>query len=144
MGFIEGETRSLDYSSHYVFLFGCCVWDEYGNFAWFIHPKHSCQVTLDDIGGANAEIDRSLKSRSKLMDSDANVQESAAAERSSWLPKASYLLSRCRLLVLPWTLSPLFLGQGVTTSQELEDWIIVKRGARSLHQRGHAGARLQH
>ena len=43
------------------------------------------KVTLDDIGGANAEIDRSLKSRtrSKVIDSDANVQESAATEKSS-------------------------------------------------------------
>eukprot|EP00439_Symbiodinium_sp_Y106_P072976 s725_g13.t1 len=40
-------------------------------------------VTLDDIGGANAEIDRSLKSRSKVMDSEANVQESSATEKSS-------------------------------------------------------------
>lgn len=40
-------------------------------------------VTLDDIGGANAEIDRSLKSRSKVMDSEANVQESTATEKSS-------------------------------------------------------------
>ena len=43
----------------------------------------SKQVTLDDIGGANAEIDRSLKSRSKVMDSEANVQESSATEKSS-------------------------------------------------------------
>ena len=43
----------------------------------------SQQVTLDDIGGANAEIDRSLKSRSKVMDSEANVQESTATEKSS-------------------------------------------------------------